>query len=365
MAENSTPEDRTEMPTDKRMQQLRNEGAIPMSTETVMVASLLAGFFGLQLMWSWILKNFKIVLVGALNFIRNSAPLTSEEIISKFHIVLLMILPPLLIMLFLTALVSILVTMLQTKWNVKSKWFELKWSFLNPIGGIRRIFSINGVVTTLKSIVKLMLILPIAYFALREQAPQMIGLMHLQTEEIMFFTGSTIRLVFWRILYILIAMAIFDFFWGRYQWLRANKMTKDEVKDERKAVEGDETTKRKIQAKGLQRIWMRIANSVPQADVVVTNPTHYAVALKYDRKTMKAPKVLAKGKGFLAERIKEIAREAGVPILERKPLARALYSSVEVGMEIPYELFKAVAEVLAYVYRLRNPWGYMRQHAKG
>jgi flagellar biosynthetic protein FlhB len=170
------------------------------------------------------------------------------------------------------------------------------------------------------------------------------------------FTGEAINDLFWKILYVLIAMAAFDYFYGRFRWFKQNKMTKDEIKDERKAVEGDETTKRRIIQKGLSRIMQRIAKSVPKAHVVVTNPTHYSVALQYDRGTDKAPRVVAKGKGFVALRIREIARANGVPVLERKPLARALFKSVEVGSEIPRELFKAVAEVLAYVYRLKNPW---------
>lgn len=178
--------------------------------------------------------------------------------------------------------------------------------------------------------------------------------------EIFVFTGTEMHQLFWRIMYILIGIAIFDYFWGKFQWFKQNKMTKDEVKDERKAVEGDEMTRRKIIQKGLARIAQRLKTAVPKADVVVTNPTHYAVALQYDKKSMKAPTVVAKGTGFMALRIREIAKESGVPILERKPLARALHASVEVGKEIPYELYKAVAEVLAYVYKLKNPWAHRK-----
>ena len=209
-----------------------------------------------------------------------------------------------------------------------------------------------------KAIVKLVLIIPLAYLALKGEADKMIQLIHTSLSKVFQFTGIEMEHLFWKIMYIQIAIAIFDYVWGKFQWFKSNKMTKEEVKDERKSVEGDETTKRKMIAKGLQRAAQRLKKSVPTADVVVTNPTHYSVALKYDRATMKAPQVLAKGSGFVALRIREIAKEAGVPVLERKPLARALYSSVEVGKEIPYELFKAVAEVLAYVYRLKNPWGY-------
>ena len=245
--------------------------------------------------------------------------------------------------------------MLQTKWNIKKRWVKFDFGFLNPIGGVTKIVSVQGFVNVGKAIFKLMLILPIAYFALRHEADKMLQLMHTSLTAVFDFAIAEVKMVFWRILYVIIAVAIFDYVWTKFQWFKMNKMTKPEIKDERKAVEGDETTKRKIIAKGMARIAQRIKNTVPKADVIITNPTHFAVALKYDRLTMKAPTVVAKGKGFMALRIREIAKENGIPILERKPLARALYASVEVGKEIPYDLFKAVAEVLAYVYKLKNP----------
>jgi len=152
-------------------------------------------------------------------------------------------------------------------------------------------------------------------------------------------------------MYVLGALTLTDIAWGKYQWLRQNKMTKEEVKDERKAVEGDETMRRKMIAKGMARIVQKLKTTVPKADVIITNPTHYAVAIKYDRDAFAAPIVVAKGTDFIAQRIREIAGEHNIPILERKALARALYASTEVGSEIPRDLFRAVAEVLAYVFR--------------
>ena len=156
-------------------------------------------------------------------------------------------------------------------------------------------------------------------------------------------------------MYVFLAISMLDIMWGRFQWLRQNKMTKEEVKQERKAIEGDEVMRRRMIAKGQQRLQNKLRSSVPKADVVITNPTHYAVAIKYDRANFAAPIVVAKGTDFMAQRIREIAAEHKIPILERKALARALYASTEVGSEIPRELFRAVAEVLAYVYRLKRP----------
>lgn len=361
MSEHSTPEERTEEPTGKRMGQLRKHGQVHMSTEVVQVASLLSGFLVLFATWSWMFNDMKLYIQTSFFAVHRYDHFTRLTAFDIFLEAFQIFAPQVFLITLVIGVVSVLATMLQTQWNIKEKWIEPRWSFLNPIQGLKKIFSINGFVRTMKSILKLTLILPIGYFALKEFAPEMVMLIHMSVESIFTFIGEAIFDLFWDILYVLIAFAIFDYFWTRYQWYRENRMTKDEVKDERKSMEGDEKTKRQMQAKGLQRIMERIQNSVPQADVVITNPTHYAIALKYDRENMGAPKVVAKGKNFLAQRIKKIARESRVPIIERKALARALYASTEVGSEIPRELFKAVAEILAYVYRLKNPWTYQQQ----
>lgn len=356
MSDTSTPEERTEMPTEKRMGEIRKEGAVHMSNEVPVVISMMTAFFTLTLIWEWMLRDIKYVLWKSFDMISNTEPLTISELYGGFIGLLVLVGPKLFIIVFAVTVATSLAVLLQTNWNVKEKKIDFKFSKLNPISGIQKIFSINGVVTTLKSVFKLALILPLAYFALKSYAPDMLSLMHTSITTLMDYTGNAMLMLFWKILYILIAFAIFDYFWTKYQWLRQNKMTKDEVKDEKKSIEGDEQTRKKIQAKGLTRIAQRIAQSVPQADVVITNPTHYAVALKYDRDSMSAPQVLAKGQGYLALRIREIAKESRVPIVERKPLARALYGTAEVGKSIPYELYKAVAEVIAYVYKLKNPY---------
>lgn len=354
MSEHSTPEERTEMPTDRRMGQIRKEGALHMSDEVVKVVSLLTGYYMLQFMLGWLTSAMKQIMRHVFGQIAIHEPMDVFDIQREIAGILRLIFPPVAAICVTTAVMAALAVFFQTNFNVKPKWIDIKFDKLNPVGGIKRIFSIGGVVNTLKSIFKLALILPLGYFALKMFSPRMIGLIHESIPAIATFMKEALGVLFWRIMYILIAMAIFDYFWGRYQWLRKNKMTKEEVKDERKSIEGDEQTKRKIQAKGLQRIMQRIQDSIPQADVVITNPTHFAVALKYDRETMSAPTVIAKGKGFLALRIRKLAKESGVPVLERKLLARALFRSTEVGSQIPGELFRAVAEVLAYVYRLRG-----------
>jgi flagellar biosynthetic protein FlhB len=353
-SENTTPEQRTEMPTDKRMGKLREKGQIHHSQEIVSVVGLMTGFIVLTLVWQSLFDDLKLVFTYSFKMVAYPEQLDLEQVYSGAIGLIKLMGPELAIIVITTALLAALALLIQTKFNVKKNKIEFQWHFLNPISGIKRIFSIHGLMNVAKALVKLAIILPIGYFALRAFAPQMVKLVHLDIPAIMTFASNGVSTLFWQIVAILIGMSIFDYFWGRYQWLKVNKMTKEEVKDERKELEGDEETKKKIIAKGLGRILQRIRSNVQKADVVVTNPTHYAVALQYDRKTMKAPRVVAKGADFLALRIRELAKEANVPVLERKVLARALYSSTEVGAEIPYELFKAVAEVLAYVYRLKG-----------
>ena len=354
MSEFSTPEQKTEMPTEKRMSHLRKEGNIHFSTELAQVLALVSGFMMLEWIWSGMFMDMQQVLRICFLAIAKRETLQEQDLFRGFFAVILLVGPRILALMLVVATVASLAVLLQTKFNIKEKKFDFKFDRLNPFQGITRIFSLQGFMNTGKAIFKLCIILPIGFFGLKALAPSMIGLIHTSIPDILALIGMGISSLFWKIAYILIAIAIFDLVWGRFQWLKHNKMTKDEVKDERKAVEGDEETRRKIMWKGIQRAMARIKNSVRQADVVITNPTHYAVALKYDRENMAAPIVLAKGMGHMAQRIKKLAREAGIPVLERKPLARALYHSVEVGSEIPRELFKAVAEVLVYVYKLKG-----------
>jgi flagellar biosynthetic protein FlhB len=305
--------------------------------------------------WSYLFADMKYVMIRSFTMIEESGRFEVNDHAAGFMRLLTLLVPDLLVTFAVVGSVAYLSVMLQTNWNRRDKWFRFRWDFINPMAGIKRIFSITGFVNLLKALVKMALVLPIGFFALKAMAPNMVMLIHSSIPSVLELTGRSLSNVFWKIMYVFIALAVFDYVWGRFQWMKQNKMTKDEVKDERKATEGDETTRRKIIAKGMQRIAQRLQKSVPKADVVVTNPTHFAVALKYDRKTHAAPIVVAKGADFLAQRIKEIAKEHNIPVLERKTLARALYGSTEVGSEIPRDLFRAVAEVLAYVYKLKNP----------
>lgn len=354
MAKDSLPEQRTEMPTERRLQEIRKEGAMFHSTDLEHVFVLITGFLAISYSWGILYQDLRYMMVRSFGMIAERKQLQANDLIDGFMRVVLIILPDVLIITACVALIATLGVFLQTGWNKREKWIKFRWDFINPIQGLKRIVSIYGLTNLLKAIVKMALVMPIGYWALKGFAPELTRLVHMSLHDVLMTAGAAMKSVFWKIMYVLFAIALIDVAWGKFQWLRKNKMTKEEVKDERKSTEGDETMRRKMIAKGQQRLVNKLKSSVPKADVIITNPTHYAVAIQYDRNRFAAPIVVAKGTDFMAQRIREIAKEHSIPIVERKALARALYSSTEVGTEIPRELFRAVAEVLAYVYRLKR-----------
>jgi flagellar biosynthesis protein FlhB len=354
MSEASAPEERTEEPTESRWRKLRQEGQIYQSREITQAITLIISFIILNLVLLWLTAANQKIMILCFRLTDNLEALDGKNLRQIFFRIIQEVAAPLGIVLVCSAAAAIIVTGVQTQFNVKEKKIDFKFSQLNPIAGLGRIFSFNSIIELFKAFLKLILIIPIAYFSLKSFTPNLISLLEASIAEIGIFTITSISSLFWRLISILLIIAIIDFYYGKWRWYRTNRMTKTEVKDDRKAIEGDEATKRKIRAKGLSRIVQRIMEAVPKADVVVTNPTHYAIALKYDPKLMSAPVVVAKGQGYVALRIREIAKASKVPVLERKELARALYKSTEVGSKIPYELFNAVALVISYVYKLKG-----------
>lgn len=356
MAENDTGE-KTEKPTARRTGQARTEGQIVRSVELSQVLGLSAAFIGIQYLAPRLWSDMLVVTRGGLSGGISSGDFSIEGLRHNFYGLVLLILPDILMLLGIAALFGAGSTAIQTKFNWSTKLIKPKWPNISPLAGIKRIFSIHNFINILKSLAKLSIILPIAYFAFLESFPQIMQLMHTPLSFLFPFTGTAMSLVFWRIIRLLFILALFDYGWQYYSVNKKLKMTKVEVKDEHKSVEGDEATKMSIRSKGLARARERMMLAVKTADVVVTNPTHYAIALKYDLAVSKAPMVVAKGRNYMAERIKEVARQARVPVIERKPLARALFATVEIGQEIPYELYAAVADLLAYVYKItgKNP----------
>jgi flagellar biosynthetic protein FlhB len=230
-----------------------------------------------------------------------------------------------------------------------------KLSNINPASGFKRLFSRRSLVELTKSIIKLGVIAMVSYLTLRGRiTEELVPLMGMSVWEIISYIASVSYLIMLRVVLIMAVMAVLDFLYQRWEYEDSLKMTKQEVRDEYRQMEGDPLIKGHIRRLQLEYSRKRMMLDIPDADVVVTNPIHYAVALRYKRDLDPAPVVLAKGARLLAERIKEIASQSGIPVVENQELARALYKNAEVGVAIPEDLFSSVAEVLAYVYRLNQ-----------
>jgi flagellar biosynthetic protein FlhB len=246
------------------------------------------------------------------------------------------------------------VTIIQGGWSFNTEKLTLSLDRLNPANGIKKLFNKDALAELVKSILKLAIVGYVAYSTLRQETESIIFLGARGIPEILESFGHIAYKLVLHTGGILLVLGILDYFFVRWRFSQNIKMSKQEVKEESKESEGDPQVKRKMRSIQLMRARKRYAKIIPTADVVITNPTHYAVALKYDRDRMYAPVVIAKGADYLAQKIKEIARENKVMLVENRFLARELFAQVEEGAEIPEALYAAVAEVLAYVYGLKG-----------
>ncbi len=351
--------EKTEEPTSKRLKDARNDGKVAKSKELDSAVGLIMLFVVLRVMMSSLgdgmLNMFHTFYNNIPDFVSDNrggvsgkaiARLLQEAILNELKMVF-----PFLAVGFLTAFV---VNLLQVKWNVTTKPLKPKFSKFNPINGFKRIFSKDSLLELVKSVAKLTLIAWIAYTAIKENMHQVLLLYSMSLMQAVMLVGTVVLNAGLKISAAYLIIGFLDFIYQKWKFKDDMKMTKQEVKDEYKNTEGDPQIKGKQRARMREASQRRMMQDVPNADVVITNPTHYAVALKYDAQKAQAPVVLAKGADYLALQIKEKAKEADVEIVENKPLARMLYANVEIGEEIPPELYQTVAEILAAVYRLKN-----------
>ena len=225
---------------------------------------------------------------------------------------------------------------------------------MNPGKGFKRMFSRTALMELFKSLFKVTLISLIAYFTIKGRFDEIPPMMGKSVGQILIFMGEVALEIMINVLVAMIFLAFLDYMFQRFTYLKNLRMTKQEVKDERKDTEGNPQIKQRVRAAQMEMMKRRMMTAVPGADVVITNPTHIAIAIQYDQENSDAPMVVAKGKGVIAEKIRELAKEHDIPIVEDKPLARLLFKMVEIGQMIPANLYKAVAEILAYVYRLKG-----------
>ena len=343
--------EKTEDPTAKRQSDARAEGNIPRSQELSSTFVLLAGFWSLKVFGGYIYNEITVYFTYIYNHLNTTVD--TETVMRLFLGIIILLGKTAFPILLIIMIFGLSVSLYQVGINFTTKPLELKFSWLNPINGFGRIFSKKSLVELLKSILKIIIIGYFIFSYLKDQILQMPKLLYLDINASLPLISDIILTLAFKVIGVIFVLSVFDYAYQKWDHFQSLKMSKDEVKEEFKQQEGDPQIKGKIKQKQRQMAMARMMQEVPKADVIVTNPTHFAVALKY-QKGMKAPEVIAKGQDYVAQRIKDVAREAGVAIIEDKPLARALYAAVEIGEMVPPELYKSVAEVLAYVYRLKH-----------
>lgn len=253
-----------------------------------------------------------------------------------------------------TFLVAVVIESLQTGFVSSGEPISPKFEKINPLEGLKRMFSMQGLVELIKSLLKVILVFWITWSAMKDDLPFIVGLIDAHPWQAMLVGGSIAYKVAIRVGIFYMLIAGLDYMYKKWEYMKNLKMTKQEIKEEYKRLEGDPLVKQRM--RDLQRSManQRMMSAVPGADVVVTNPIHLAVALKYDASVMKSPTVLAKGKYEIAEEIKKIADENSVPIIENEVLARSIYGTTKVGGQVPADLYQAIAEVLAFVYKIKK-----------
>ena len=351
--------EKTEPATQKKLEDARKEGKVAKSKDLTQAFELVVLFLLLKIFVGYVGERMVLLFDATIGRMAefykvNQAGLFIPAVSSLFTNVILewlLIVWPFFVFGF---IITFLVTVYQVGWKVSGKTMEPKLSKFNPINGFKRIISKDSLFELAKSIIKVVVILYIAYTSIKDEANNLFVLYEISLNQAVALTGEIIIDVGLKISIIYVVVGLGDYLYQRHKFNEEMKMTKQEVKDEYKNTEGDPQIKGRIRQKMREASQRRMMQDVPKADVVITNPTHFAVAIKYDAEVSKAPIVVAKGEDFLAQKIKEVARENHVEIVENKPLARMLYHNVDIGSEIPPELYQAVAEVLAMVYHMKN-----------
>ena len=342
-------EEKTEEPTSKKKSDARKKGNIPRSKDMTAALTLLGAITLLKYIGPYMARQTIAFMVKVYeqDFADVIAPNGKEVvpfILGWFMRVGAVILPFLLLM----CLVGYVVNLLQVGFLITFEQLKFNLKKLNPVAGLKRIFSTRNLVMLVMNLAKLAVVMTVAWYTVFHELQNVITMVGMETVGTFAYTTGVVLSLAQRLAILLLALGLIDFYYQKWKHNKDLKMTKQEVKEEFKQMEGDPTVKQKRRQKQMQMAMQRMMQEVPQAEVVVRNPTHFAVAISY-KPGMAAPIVVAKGKDRMAEKIIEQARAAGVPLVENPPLARQLYKIVEIGDQIPEELFATVAEVLTSV----------------
>lgn len=346
--------EKTEEASPKKISDAREEGQVAKSVEFVSGITLIVFFVSLKILLGYLGENF----IGCFHQYYNYIELLAKEevstplvgaVLQQMGINILKITLPIILIIFSVVLFT---NIIQVQLKVTTKPLSPKLSSLSPISGFKRMFSKDKIVSLIRDIVKVIIIIYVAYNELISKLPAIFGLYDLEFYQATVLTGDIIINLGIKIGITYLIIGVLDFIYQKFKFKRDLRMTKQEVKEEFKQTEGNPQIKNMQKSRMREVSARRMMQDVPEADVIITNPTHFAVAIKYEAEAAGAPVLLAKGADHLANKIKDLAKESKVPIVENKPLARMLYYNVEIGDEIPPELYELTAQVLAYVYSL-------------
>ncbi|NLX60435.1 MAG: flagellar biosynthesis protein FlhB [Phycisphaerae bacterium] len=350
MADESFGE-KTEAPTSRRIEEARERGQVPRSVDLTAAIILLASMAALYFAGGPIGGSMLRTMQDMLAF-ENAGLMDAQDVLAEFahsaYYFVVTVAPVILTI----AVVAVLANIVQSGIVFSGHPLEPSLDKLNPITGFGRIFSGRALARLAGNLLKLAGLTWVAWVAIRGDFDRIVALSDMPVAQMFHNGGEVVVSLGFKLGLILLVIAVLDYMYQRWQFLEDLKMTKQEVREEMKRMEGDPLIREQRRHIQRQLAMQRMSAAVPKADAIITNPTHFAIAVRYDAETMAAPQVVAKGADLMAKRIREIAMEHGVPIVEKPALARALYKAVEVGHEIPLEFYQAVAEVLAFVYRI-------------
>jgi flagellar biosynthetic protein FlhB len=352
MADESFQE-KTQDATPRRRQKAREEGTVARSVDLTAAGIICLGFTSVFLLGPYMIGRIQ----DSLRYTMANAPTialsdpTFQTVLSNSVIIFFVVVGPLFIAMM---AIGIAINVMQVGFQVSPKAMELKFDRLNAIANFKRLFSMRSAVQLIRDPLKLAVVGIVAYIVIRSEFDSFIVLTDLSIPQLAATLGHLTFFIGLKIGVAIMVIGIIDFLYQRWELDKQLKMSLQEVKDEMKETEGNPQIKARTRQIQRHMAQQRMMAAVPKADVVITNPTHIAVALKYDPSQMEAPSVLAKGQRLIAEQIKQIAREHGIPVIEDKPLARTLFKMCEVGDIIPAKLYRAVAEILAHIYRLKG-----------
>ncbi len=348
-------DNRTEKPTPRRINKAREKGQVARSREVSSASVLLGGLMVL----SWAAPEMLSVLMKEMrDLLRLPVPaeMTVLFVSTVMHTAVLRV--GMIVLVFMLAAFLFALAANASQAGITLSWEPLALQFnkLSPQNGLSRIFSKNGIVEVVKSIAMLTMVGYISYKVVVQYLPLYPRLVLMDVRQLVYWVSLISFQVFLRAAIFLFILSLADYAFQRHRFLEGLKMTKQEIKDEHRDMEGDPLVRGRIRRIQREMARKRMMTEVPKADLVITNPTHYAIALSYKMESMEAPQVVAKGVGFLALKIKELAQQHRIPVVENKPLAQTLYKSAALGQFIPPHLYRAVAEILAYVYKARDAW---------